>query len=222
MTKKEKSSLKMTPPASDTQAEPDRPVSRDEFLKEAARRKAESGSRAQTRPSETLAPAPKEKPSHRSSEPASNEAPIQDVASEFPLMEIFFPPLLWKQMAQWITPWLELFGRLYRMDAFFAPLLPTRHRPPLDFGMTAVFRCMNPFLLQSEPRLQSEAADQEDPLTTIAEALSRIVAETLDVDKIEKKQAAGQFLSYEEQRRMEAAEKLKQIKEKIEGMSQDP
>ena len=219
MAKNEKSSFKMTPPASENRPDSDRPVSRDEFLKEAARRKAESGSRAQTRPSESADS--KEKPAPRSSEPASSEAPIQDVVPPFPLMEVFFPPLLWKQMAQSMNQWMELFGRLYRMDAFFAPFLPSQNRPPMDFGLTAVFRCMNPLLQPGESRLPKKVADGEDPLAVIADALARIVDETLDIDKIKKKQAAGQFLSYEEQRRMEAAEELKRLKEKVEGMSRN-
>ncbi|MFP4350131.1 MAG: hypothetical protein ACLFQY_17695 [Desulfococcaceae bacterium] len=220
MAKNEKSSLKMTPPASENRPDSDRPVSRDEFLKEAARRKAESASRAQTRPSESFES--KEKPASRSAEPASSEAPIQDVAPPFPLMDVFFPPLLWKQMAESMNQWLELVGRLYRMDAFFAPFLPpSPNRPPMDFGLTAAFRYMNPFLQPDESRLPQKAADGEDPLAVIADALARIVDETLDIDKIEKKQAAGQFLSYEEQRRLEAAEELKRLKEKVEGMSRN-
>lgn len=220
MAKIEKSSLKMTPPASENPPDSNRPVSRDEFLKEAARRKAESGSRAQTRPPETFKS--KEKPAPRSAEPTPNQAPIQDVVPPFPLMEVFFPPLLWKQMAQSMNQWLDLFGRLYRMDAFFAPFLPSQNRPPMDFGLTAVFRCMNPLFQQGETRLPREAADGKDPLAVIADALTRIVDETLDIDKIEKKQAAGQFLSYEEQRRLEAAEKLRELKETVEGMARNP
>ncbi len=220
MAKNEKSSLKMTPPASENRPESDRPVSRDEFLKGAARRKTESGSRDQTRPSESFEP--KEKPSPRAAEPAFSEAPIQDVVPPFPLMEIFFPPLLWKQMTQSMNQWLELVGRLYGMDAFFAPFLPpSPNRPLMDFGLTAMFRSMNPLFQQGESRLPGEADDGEDPLAVIADALARIVDETLDIDKIEKKQAAGQFLSHEEQRRLEAAERLKELKKKIEGMTRN-
>ncbi len=219
MAKKEKSSLKVTPPASESQAESDRPVSRDEFLKEAARRKAESESRPQTRPSKSFEP--EGEPSPRSAEPTSSEAPIQDVAPPFPLMEIFFPPLLWKQVAQAMNQWLELVGRLYRMDAFFAPFFSSRNRPPMDFGLTTVFQSMNPLLQKGEGRLPKEAAEGEDRLAVIADALARIVDETLDIDKIERKQAAGQFLSYEEQRRLEAAEKLKELKETVEGMGRN-
>ena len=92
----------------------------------------------------------------------------------------------------------------------------------MDFGLTAVFRCMNPLFQQGETRLPREAADGKDPLAVIADALARIVDETLDIDKIEKKQAAGQFLSYEEQRRLEAAEKLRELKETVEGMARNP
>jgi hypothetical protein len=217
MAKKEKSSLKMTPPAADSPDDSDRPVSRDEFVKEAARRKAESGSQDRTRPSGPSAP--QEKPALRSAESIRKEAPIEDLAPPFPLMEIFFPPLLWKRMAESMNQWLELVCRLYPLDAIFAPFFPSSpNRSPMDFGLTAVFRYMNPLLQPSESRLPREAADGEDPLAVIADALARIVDETLDIDKIEKKQAAGQFLSYEEQRRLEAAEELKELKKTVEGM----
>lgn len=229
MAKKEKSSLKMTPPATQTRAESDRPVSRDEFLNEATERKTDPEPevrKSETRPKPIVRAAEKASVEKTSSNQASsqttnqttNDAPVQDIAPVFPMMEVFFPPLLWKQVERSMTQWFEFLGRFYGMDAFFPPF---RNRSPQNFGTTALLRCMNPFLPVTGGRFPGEGDDREDPLAVITEALSLILDESLDVERIEQKQALGQFLSDEEAQKLDTAEKLKDLKEKIEGMSRN-